>query len=124
ACCAELLASRLGMTARAYGITPSEAFVCGLLHDLGKVALDAALPKSFDRVVEAADLLRSNIADLERSIIGLDHMVVGKRLAARWGLPTLLRECVWMHGQNPAALPTTVQNARLINLISLADVLV
>src|SRR5687768_13658226 len=67
ACCAELLA------ARSTGILPvsggarhgqdargtsdgqdarSTAFICGLLHDLGKVALDAILPKSFSRVVE------------------------------------------------------------------------
>jgi len=67
-----------------------------LLHDLGKVALDAMLPKSFSRVVEAADMLRGNIADLERTIIGLDHMVVGKRLAEKWQLPATVRDCVAM----------------------------
>src|SRR5688500_13525410 len=35
ACCAELLAEG------AKGLHQSEAFICGLLHDLGKVALDA-----------------------------------------------------------------------------------
>src|SRR4051812_10163727 len=44
ACCCELLAAQLPKDA---GVEPSEAFVCGLLHDLGKVALDAMLPKSF-----------------------------------------------------------------------------
>src|SRR5207253_4290065 len=83
-----------------------------------------ALPKSFDRVVEATDLLRGNIADLERSIIGLDHMVVGKRLAERWGLPSSIRECVWLHGQLPSALPATVKSPRMVNLITLADTLV
>jgi putative nucleotidyltransferase with HDIG domain len=120
ACCAELLAEKMEGTE---SVAPSEAFVCGLLHDLGKVALDAALPKSFDRVVEATDLLRGNIADLERSIIGLDHMVVGKRLAERWSLPPALRECIWLHGQAPAALPATVKSPRLVNLITLADFL-
>ena len=125
ACCCELLAEALfDIYGKECGVTPSEAFVCGLLHDLGKVALDAALPKSFDRVVEAADLLRTNIADLELSIIGLDHMVVGKRLAERWGLPASLRECIWLHGQSPAALPANVKNPRLVNLVTLADVLV
>jgi signal transduction histidine kinase len=95
-----------------------------LLHDVGKVALDAALPKSFGRVVEAADLLRGNIADVERSVIGLDHMVVGKRLAERWGLPANIRDCIWLHGQMPQALPATVRNPRLVNLITLADLLV
>src|SRR3954468_8300188 len=125
ACCAELLADELKATyGRDAGVEPSEAFVCGLLHDLGKVALDAVLPKSFDKVVEATELLRGNIADLERQIIGLDHMVVGKRLAEQWGLPGTIRDCIWLHGQLPASLPTTVRNPRLVNLVTLADVLV
>jgi signal transduction histidine kinase/HD-like signal output (HDOD) protein len=98
-----------------------EAFVCGLLHDLGKVALDTALPKSFDRVAEAAELLRGDIADIERQVIGLDHMVAGKRLAERWGLSVVVREAIWLHGQRPAALPVTVASPRMINLITLAD---
>ncbi len=116
-CGAELLAEQLGEAA----CNPSEAFLCGLLHDLGKAALDAMLPKSFDRVVEAADLLRGNIADLERSVIGLDHMVVGKRLAERWNLPAIIRDVVWLHGQMPDALPAAVENPRLVNLVTLAD---
>src|SRR5690348_9057842 len=118
ACCAELLAGQIS------DIDPGEAFVCGLLHDLGKVALDAVLPKSFNRVVEAADLLRGNIADVERQVIGLDHMVVGKRLAERWALPSTIRDCAWLHGQAPQALPATVAQPRLVNLVTLADTLV
>lgn len=124
ACCAELLAEALRKPGDAAEIDPSEAFICGLLHDLGKLALDATLPKSFARAVEAAELFRTNIADLERSIIGLDHMVVGKRLAERWRLPEVVRDCIWLHGQAPQALPSTVGNPRMVNLISLADQLV
>jgi putative nucleotidyltransferase with HDIG domain len=120
ACCAELLAEKLPKG----GVSSSEAFVCGLLHDLGKVALDTILPKSFSRVVEGVDLLRGDIADLERTIIGLDHLVVGKRLAERWQLPTNVRDVIWLHGQPPEALPSTIKDARLINLVSLADLLV
>lgn len=125
ASCAELLAGELQNTwGKDGGVDPSEAFVCGLLHDIGKVALDAVLPKSFSRVVEAADLLRGNIADLERAVIGLDHMVVGKRLAEKWQLPAIVRDCIWLHGQLPQALPATVRNPRLVNIITLADLLV
>src|SRR5262245_36769570 len=46
ACCAELLAEQLVETwGKEAGLTPAEAFACGLMHDLGKVALDTALPK-------------------------------------------------------------------------------
>ena len=127
ACCAELLAVAIGQKEGrgTRGVPqPSEAFICGLLHDLGKIALETVLPKSFSRVVEAADLLRGNIADIERSVIGLDHMVVGKRLAERWNLPATVRDCIWLHGQLPQALPATVAQPRMVNLITLADTLV
>lgn len=120
-CCAELLADAANAAAGKTVIDASEAFVCGLLHDIGKVALDATLPKSFDRVVEASDLLRANVADLERQVIGVDHMVIGKRLAERWQFPASIRECIWLHGQAPEALPETVRNPRLVNLVTLAD---
>ena len=121
ACCAELLTAQLPATQR---LTPSNAFVAGLLHDIGKVALDTILPKSFNRVVEGADLLRGNIADLERSMIGLDHLVVGKRLAERWNLPLAIREVIWLHGQLPDAIPVSIENRALVNLVALADLLV
>jgi signal transduction histidine kinase/HD-like signal output (HDOD) protein len=125
ACCAELLGEAIESAhGRDAGFRPSEAFVCGLLHDLGKIALDAILPKSFARVVEAADLLRGNIADVERTVIGVDHMVIGKRLSERWELPLIIRESIWLHGQLPDALPDSVKFPRMINLITLADMLV
>jgi putative nucleotidyltransferase with HDIG domain len=121
-CCCELLATHLKQ--RGERIDPTEAFVAGLLHDIGKLALDTAVPKSYVRVVETADLLRGNVADVERSVIGIDHNVVGKRLAERWQLPAALREAIWLHGQTPAALPPSVRHGKLINLVTLADLLV
>ena len=119
ACCAEALAP-------VCGVRPAEAFLAGLLHDLGKIALDAALPKSFQRVVEAAELLRGDIADVEREVVGMDHQLVGKRLAERWGLPAAVRDACWLHG-TPAlpgaavALEDQTAHAKLVRLVSLAD---
>ncbi|MDB5296544.1 MAG: putative two-component system sensor histidine kinase, partial [Phycisphaerales bacterium] len=124
ACCAELLAEQLpGGGHGGGGATPSDAFLCGLLHDLGKIALDVALPKSYARVVEAADLLRGDIADLERTVIGVDHQVAGKRLAERWQLPPAVRDAAWLHNTAPEALPAGVR-AGVVNLVTLADYVV
>ena len=123
ACCAELLAEAVvELHGKSDDLIPQEAFVCGLLHDLGKAALDAVLPRSFAKAAEAAELLRGDIANLERTIIGLDHLVVGKRLAERWNLPISLREAIWLHGQIPQALPQATRNPRMVNLITLADI--
>lgn len=124
-CCAELIAEQMvGTWGKDSQLEPIEAFACGFLHDLGKLVLETVLPKSFSRAVEAAELLRGNIADVERSVIGLDHMVAGKRLAERWELPAAVRDCIWLHGQTPAALPATVTRPRLVSLITLADMIV
>jgi signal transduction histidine kinase/HD-like signal output (HDOD) protein len=124
-CCAQLLAEQMMATwGRDSELEPFECFACGVLHDIGKVVLDTVLPKSFSRAIEAVEMLRGNIADLERTVIGLDHMVAGKRLAEQWSLPGEVRDCIWLHGQNPEALPATVSRPRLVNLITLADMIV
>lgn len=101
----------------------SEAFVCGLLHDVGKLALDYVLPKSFDRVIELAEVNQGNIAEYERRIMGLDHLTAGKRLAEQWGLPYWIQDCIWLHGSNYATLPR-LPHRRMIGLITLADLVV
>jgi signal transduction histidine kinase/HD-like signal output (HDOD) protein len=122
ACCGEILAPLCG-------VRPGEAYLAGLLHDLGKIALDAALPKSFQRVVEAAEKLRGDIAEVEREVVGMDHQLVGKRLAEQWGLPTHLRDVCWLHGA-PALpgvatpLSDQTEHVKLVRLITLADRLV
>lgn len=116
ACGAQLAAEEL--RAR---IEPEQAFVCGLLHDIGKVALDACLPKSFDRIVRRANSLRACLADIEREILGVDHTVIGHRLAQRWRLPAPVVECIWLHHNSPDTLPASVRHAELVGIVHFAD---
>jgi len=103
------------------GIEPREAFACGWFHDLGKAALAAVVPKSFERIVRKADAGGLDIAVVERELLGVDHMVVGRRLAERWGLPGRLVECIWLHHQLAEALPTSVAGQGHVQLVRLAD---
>lgn len=97
-----------------------EAFLAGLLHDLGKLALDYVMPRSFARVVELADQQRGNIAEFERRVIGLDHHTAGKRLAEQWHLPHFLQDCIWLHGSPYETIPR-LEHRRLVGLVNLAD---
>ncbi len=101
-------------------LNPSEAFVCGLLHDIGKLALHYVLPKSFARVIELTDLNQGNIAEFERRILGIDHHTAGKRLAEQWKLPHRLHDCIWLHGSGYESLPR-FEHRRMVGLVSLAD---
>lgn len=104
-------------------VKPDEAFVAGLLCDLGKLVLDITLPRAFARVVELAERQRHDAAEIERAIIGLDHHVAGKRVAERWGLPPMLRDVMWLHSQPLAGIPD-VEHRDLIALVTVACALV
>jgi putative nucleotidyltransferase with HDIG domain len=101
-----------------------EAFLCGLLHDMGKVALDTCLPKSFAKVVHLAQNTVGNISEIELKVLGIDHSVAGKRIAENWGLPTSIIETVWLHHQNPQALPEMIKNKSIVQAVHLADLVV
>lgn len=101
-----------------------EIFVCGLLHDIGKIALQCSLPKSYQRVVERAQSRRVSLCDAEHEVFGLDHTVAGKRLVARWGLSPAVIEAVWLHHQDPAALPKFVTCPQIVRIVRVADEIV
>ncbi|QYK47846.1 MAG: HDOD domain-containing protein [Phycisphaeraceae bacterium] len=109
ACAAESLARHNP----ASGVKPAEAFICGLLHDMGKLSLDLCLPASYARVIALAERRRIASAEAERAVIGLDHHTAAKRLAERWGLPTLLRDAVWFHSRPLESLPAEAPRSLL-----------
>ncbi|MEM1107791.1 MAG: HDOD domain-containing protein [Planctomycetota bacterium] len=118
-----IAAEQIARVHRDAELPAEEAFVCGLLHDIGKLALDHVLPRSYARVVELAELHRSNIAEVERKIVGLDHHTAGKRLAEQWNLPLRLQDSIWLHGSPYETLPQ-VEHRRMIGLVKLADAVV
>ncbi len=87
---AQLLAETSGRVA------PEEAFVTGLVHDIGKTVLIECSPGDMDRVladVQAGD----DPHDAERRYFGISHERAGRRLAGRWGLPVELQNVIGEH---------------------------
>ena len=117
ACAARILAARRPTL----GVDAEEAFVGGLLHDLGKVALDTVFPKAYARVALHAKETRGDIADCERALLGIDHTVAGRHIAKRWGLPVGLQDAIWLHHVSAETLSPGVTSPKLIALIQLAD---
>ncbi len=54
-----------------------DAYLSGLLHDLGQLALHVILPKSFDRVCELAEGHAVSVDHACRHIIGIDSHTAG-----------------------------------------------
>lgn len=99
-----------------------EAFLAGLLHSVGRIAVSFALPKAYDRVLALAAKRNARSATVERELLGLDHHTAGKRLAAHWNLAQPLQEAIWLHDQ-PAQATTAASSKDLISVVSAARAL-
>jgi signal transduction histidine kinase/HD-like signal output (HDOD) protein len=104
-------------------IDRSEAYISGLLHDLGQLALHMIMPSSFDRVSELAEGQGVVLDQACRRLIGIDSHTAGKRLAEHWHLPNSLGDVLWLHGQPFNSLPD-LPHRDMIELVSLADAIV
>ncbi len=118
ACAAELIARELPEP----DLHPEELFVCGLVHDIGKLALEVVLPRAYARVVDLTEARLGNISDFERPILGMDHHAAGAHIARLWGLPEALRASVELHGTPYAQLPEG-ESRRVVGVVGVADAL-
>jgi hypothetical protein len=71
------------------------AYVAGLLHDIGRLALIAAYPDKYANLLTLIDrMFREDpgfdLLSHERLLFGMDHFAAGSWLAERWGLPPWL----------------------------------
>ncbi len=88
-----------------------EAFVSGLLHDIGVTLLIAYLPERHDRI--AAEMLKTKLSfyEVERSLYTLDHAEIGAHLLDAWGLPFSVLEAVAFHHSAPNLHHTRLEPA-------------
>lgn len=77
---------------------PEEAFVAGLLHDIGKVLMSLRLATEFNLALDRVIAEKITFVEAERAILGFDHAQVGARMTEQWNLPTQLVSAIrWHH---------------------------
>jgi putative nucleotidyltransferase with HDIG domain len=92
-------------------------FSAGLLHDMGKVALDVVDPAHFMQTVGAAREQEVHVTVAEETLETVPHAAAGAALAEHWNLPQQLVEAVQYH-HNPEDAP---EFATLAHITCLAD---
>lgn len=116
ACCAEDIA---GMGSPE--IDSQLAYFAGLLHDMGKLALADTMPRSLARIVEEAQGTQSCSCAVEKKHLGVDHTILGKRLAQKWRLPRGIGLATWLHHSDTATICEKMPEAAIVRVVQLAD---
>ncbi len=90
-----------------------EAFLAGLMHDIGKLVLNLRVPEEFDEIVQQVYNENCAFNQTEKQVLGFDHAEVGALLVRKWNLSPVLEDTILQH-HNPEAM--TVDNPLLLYL--------
>jgi len=116
ACCAAEIAQAISDR-----VDRQLAYAAGLLHDIGKLALQEVMPKSFARILEEAKTEQVGSCIVEQMHLGVDHAILGKRLAQKWGLPPDVTTAIWLHHSDIEVTVESMPEARIAQVVRLAD---
>ncbi len=89
----ELLARRFGHP------KPKEAFIAGLLHDLGKLVLLYWNREEYETVINEARAEGRLLLEVEEDRLGMGHTQAAKLLMGYWKFPSLVVDAAWLHHQ-------------------------
>jgi putative nucleotidyltransferase with HDIG domain len=99
------------------GVNSEEAFVAGLLHDLGRLYTmnlhPQALAEVQKRVSEGEDIIQ-----VERDIFDVDHAELGAIIAANWHLPRQLQDVMRLHHAQGIADDPVINIVKIANMVT------
>jgi putative nucleotidyltransferase with HDIG domain len=73
------------------------AYLAGLLHDVGRLALTVVEPLQYSNLLLAAEENTLNMLEEEQKLFGMDHCQAGRWLAQQWKLPPHFAEIAEHH---------------------------
>ena len=79
---------------------PDDAYLGGLLHDLGKLVLVSAYPEQYESVL-AESPPQDELLEAEQNKIGAHHADIGAWLVADWKLNSLIGDAISYHHEDP-----------------------
>ncbi|MBF0467576.1 MAG: HDOD domain-containing protein [Desulfamplus sp.] len=102
---------------RIFGQKGEDAFLCGIVHDIGLIIADQVMPDEFMKICMAWNPKDNRkITRYEDDILHTDHTIVGYLLTRDWKLPANVQNGVRQHHDNlsdidPKSMPAIIQVA-------------
>lgn len=105
---------------------PSDLFTCGLVHDMGKVALYSIDAESVIAIVRHADDKKCTYQEAEIELGLPSHVQIGQMLSQKWQLPATVQNVIKHHHTREfkARGSLTADMNRNVDIVLLANLLV
>ncbi len=95
-----------------------DSYVCGLLHDMGKIIFENAKPGYLDSIKNICISKGISPELFEKIVSGVNHGEIGARIAEKWNFPKSLIDVIRYH-HSPENAPS--ENKKLVSIVNLAD---
>jgi HD-like signal output (HDOD) protein len=76
---------------------PEEAFIGGLVHDIGKLIILMLFPGQYKEILKLKKVNQIPNKAAENQVIGSDHEHIGKLLTDQWNMPDSTKACAEFH---------------------------
>lgn len=107
ACIARLLAKAVGYP------NPEEAYLSGLLHDVGRLALLVGIPEEYEKFFALPED-RTALVSLEQQHLGTTHSEIGAWLVRSWNLQSFMADAVLFHHESAARVASSHSLVKII----------
>lgn len=98
-----------------------DAFLAGLLQDIGVLVLLGELRRPYADVLSEAIASQVDLVDLERSAMGFDHRQLTAALLQHWNLPALLTTAIGAPHDTRYWAHNKADHAHLVRVLHLAE---
>ena len=96
---------------------PEQAYLAGLMHDIGEVVLSQFDVEKFNEVVELVENKKMTFFEAENELIGINHTDFGEWFREQWGFSEELAEVIMTHHD----LEKATINPQLVAIVVVAD---
>ncbi|MBR6079865.1 MAG: HDOD domain-containing protein [Treponema sp.] len=95
-----------------------DSYVCGLLHDMGKIIFETAHPDIMEKVDGICVEYGLSTDLFERLVAGVNHGEIGAKVARKWNFPDMIVNTIRYH-HSPETAP--LENRMLAEIVCIAD---
>lgn len=104
--CCKMIAERI------FTINGDDAYLCGILHDIGLIVEMEAARETFLQLINELTAGGPTVVELEQRLLATDHCEIGYILAKEWRIPDAIAEAIRDHhsdnGQLSPKSPTGI----------------